>query len=145
MENTDFLYRIKELEAAAKKLFLEYSIIEGKMANEFIQNTFNKFNPFKVVGHLSIGSDISEKLSTDEYEFTFSEKYLSGAVYIFFEQDYYNKNQIFVLKEGKLLSKLIQECYAMEYFITNDKNNYFISVNWYVIELLGVGSGPAGY
>ncbi|KMQ62812.1 hypothetical protein ACM40_06090 [Chryseobacterium sp. BLS98] len=96
----------------------------------------NKFKPIKVIGNLSIGSDISEKLPTDEYEFNFSEKYISGTVSIFFEQDYYNKNQIFVLKNGKLFSKLMQECYGMEYFLTNDINSYLISVNWYVIEIL---------
>ncbi|WP_048501947.1 hypothetical protein [Chryseobacterium sp. BLS98] len=135
MEN-DFLYKIKELEAAAKKLLLEYSIIEGENAQKFILDTINKFKPIKVIGNLSIGSDISEKLPTDEYEFNFSEKYISGTVSIFFEQDYYNKNQIFVLKNGKLFSKLMQECYGMEYFLTNDINSYLISVNWYVIEIL---------
>jgi len=135
MEN-DFLYKIKELEAAAKKLLLEYSIIEGETAQKFILGTFNKFKPIKVIGNLSIGSDISDKLSTDEYEFNFSEKYISGTVSVFFEQDYYNKNQIFILKNGKLFSKLMQECYGMEYFLTNDINSYLISVNWYVIEIL---------
>jgi hypothetical protein len=136
MENQVFLYKIEELKAAAKKLFLMHSVIEGVIAERFIKNTFDKFEPFKITDHLSIGSEISEKLSTDEYEFVFSEKYLSGAIYVFFEQDYYNKNQIFVLKEGKYFSKLIEECYGMEYFITDEKNNFLISVNWYTIEIL---------
>jgi len=135
MENMNFLYKIKELEEAAEKLFLEYSIVEGEMANEFIQATFNKFKPFKVTGHLSIGSEFSEEMSTDEHEFTFSEKYLSGPVYVFFEQDYYNKNQIFVLKEGRHFSKLMQECYGMKYFITDEEKKILISVNWYIIEI----------
>jgi hypothetical protein len=89
-----------------------------------------------VTGHLSIGSELSEEMSTDEHEFTFSEKYLSGPVYVFFEQDYFNKNQIFVLKKGRLFSQLIQECYGMEYFMTDEKNSFLISVNWYIIEIV---------
>lgn len=136
MENTNFLYKIKELESAAKKLFLEYSIIEGEKAGEFIQETLNKFKVSKITGHLSIDNDVSKKMSTDEHEFTFSKEYLSDAVYIFFEQDYHNKNQIFILKEGTLFSQLIQECYGMEYFITDEKKSFLISVNWYIIEIV---------
>lgn len=136
MENANFLYKIKELEAAAKKLFLEYSIIEGDRASRFIQMTLNKFKVSKITGHLSIDSEVSKKISTDEHEFTFSKEYLSDAVYVFFEQDHYNKNQIFILKEGTLFSQLIQECYGMEYFITDEKNSFLISVNWYIIEIV---------
>lgn len=124
MENTNFLYKIKELESAAKKLFLEYSIIEAERAGEFIQETINKFKVSKITGHLSIDSEISKKISTDEHEFTFSKEYLSDTAYVFFEQDYYNKNQIFILKEGTLFSELIQECYGMEYFITDEKRAF---------------------
>jgi hypothetical protein len=136
MENHVFLHKIEELKTVAKKLFLMHSVIEGEIAERFIKNTFDKFKPFKITDHLSIGSEVSKKLPTDEYEFVFSEKYLSGTVYIFFEQDYYNKNQIFVLKEGKYFSKLIEECYGMEYFITDEKNSFLISVNWYTIEIM---------
>lgn len=136
MENTNFLYKIKELESAAKKLLLEYSIIEGERAGEFIQMILNKFKVSKITGHLSIDSEVSRKISTDEYEFTFSKEYLSDAVYIFFEQDHYNKNQIFILKEGNLFSQLIQECYGMEYFITDEKKSFLISVNWCTIEIV---------
>ncbi|WP_295222077.1 hypothetical protein [uncultured Chryseobacterium sp.] len=136
MENTNFLYKIKELESAAKKLFLEYSIIEAERAGEFIQETINKFKVSKITGHLSIDSEISKKISTDEHEFTFSKEYLSDTAYVFFEQDYYNKNQIFILKEGTLFSELIQECYGMEYFITDEKKSFLISVNWYTIEIV---------
>lgn len=136
MENTNFLYKIKELESAAKKLFLEYSIIEAERAGEFIQETINKFKVSKITGHLSIDSEISKKISTDEHEFTFSKEYLSDTAYVFFEQDYYNKNQIFILKKGNLFSQLIQECYGMEYFITDEKKSFLISVNWYTIEIV---------
>ncbi|MBB4808262.1 hypothetical protein HNP38_003604 [Chryseobacterium defluvii] len=136
MGNTDFLYRIKELEEAARKKSLEYSVIEGEKAKEFISTTLEKFKPFRAAGHLGIGSEESIILSIEENEFTFSEKYLSGPVYVFFEQDYYNKNQIFVLKEGAFFSKLLFECSQLEYFITNEKNDYLISVNWYAIEIL---------
>lgn len=40
------------------------------------------------------------------------------------------------LKEGKYFSKLIEECYGMEYFMTDEKNSFLISVNWYIIEIL---------
>lgn len=75
------------------------------MAEAFIKNTFDKFNPVKVTDRLSIGNANSKILPTDKYEFIFSEKYLTGSIYIFFEQDYYNKNQIFVLSEGKYFLK----------------------------------------
>ncbi|MCX8534711.1 hypothetical protein [Chryseobacterium luquanense] len=136
MENQDYLKKIEELKSVSKKKFLEHSVVEGKIAERFINNVYNKFKPFKITDHLSIGSDISKKMATDEFEFSFSEIYLSGSIYVFFEQDYYNKNQIFVLKEGKLFSKLIEECYGMEYFITNENNSFLISVNWYIIEML---------
>lgn len=57
MESKSFLYKIEELKTVAKKMFLEYSIIEGATAEQFIKNTFNKFKPFKTTNHLSIGSN----------------------------------------------------------------------------------------
>ncbi|MCU7612970.1 hypothetical protein N0B16_00815 [Chryseobacterium sp. GMJ5] len=138
MKDQDFLYDIKELEEAAKKLSLEYSIIEGETAQKFIQDTINLFKPFRVTGHLGIGSEKSIILSTEGNEFNFSEKYVLGTAYVFFEQNYYNKNQIFVLQEGKFFSQLLLECSQLEYFITDNSHSFLISVNWYAIEILKI-------
>jgi hypothetical protein len=102
----------------------------------FIKKTFEKFNPSRKTGHLLIGNDdLSLELPTDDFEFEFSKKLPLGATYVFFEQDSLS-NDVFILQKGNHWSQLIQECYGMEYFLTDTDNTYFVSVNWYSIEIL---------
>lgn len=132
--------KIEELKRAAKVLNLEYTVVSGNDAHLFIKNTFEKFKPFKTTGHLSIGNDDTTTLITDDFEFSFSKGLPLLPTYAFFEQNHFDKDSIFILKEGKYWSKLIEECYGMEYFLTDVNKTYFISVNWYTIEILNLDS-----
>ena len=130
--------KIKELEHGAILLGLDHKILGQEIANSYITDVLNKFNPYKATGHLSVGSPVSKKLSTEEHEFSFSENLPDEPIYIFFEQDNTHKGQVFILNQAQMLGMLLKECFGMEYFISNKEQTYLISVNWYTIEILGL-------
>jgi protease II len=130
--------KIDELRDAADLLKIGYQILEQEDAKTFISETLTKFSPFKTSGHLSIGSTESTKISTDDNEFTFSSKLAAEPGYIFFEQDGTHSNLIFVLNNIQNLSAVLEECSGMEYFVTNERKEWIISVNWYTIEFKGI-------
>ena len=128
--------KINELEKGANLLKLVYETLDIEASSAFINSVFEKFKPTKVSGHLSIGSDKSEKIKTEDNEFHFSLNLEDEPIYVFFEQDGINKSQVFILLNGKMFSSLLEECFGIEYFISNKTQDYLISVNWYVIEIL---------
>lgn len=133
---------IQELEDAARLLGFDYEILQGTSAEKLIGSVLQTFEPGFTQGHLLIGSKNSVRLKTDDHEFSFSEKLDDEPVLIFFQQYLPNTGIIFKLNKGRLFSKLLTECYAMEYFMTNEKAGYLISVNWYVIEILNHRNFP---
>jgi hypothetical protein len=42
-----------------------------------------------------------------------------------------------VIKDAKLIGNLMESSYGMEYFVSNEKADFLIAVNWYVIEVAG--------
>ena len=42
-----------------------------------------------------------------------------------------------MIKNAKLIGRLMENSFGMEYFVSNEKVNFLIAVNWYVIEVAG--------
>ncbi|WP_227743375.1 hypothetical protein [Hafnia alvei] len=126
----------RELIDVAKNLDIEIELLSRDDSEKFIFFIFNKYNPQKKEGHLSINDD-TYKLSTEESEFTFSFSMKNEPAYIFFEQNFINKNNVLIIKEAKKISTLMKESHGMEYFISNKDGSYLIAVNWYCIEYKG--------
>ncbi|MDR0237799.1 hypothetical protein [Acinetobacter sp.] len=125
--------KIEALEKSCKELNFEYEVLENIKAKVYIDNVLLKFKPERVMGHLSLG-DSYDSVPTDECEFTFSIRLDSEPAYIFFEQYGLEYEKVFILKNGRMLGEMMMNTYGMEYFISNERIDYLISVNWYVIE-----------
>ncbi|RAV02766.1 hypothetical protein DQG13_08955 [Paenibacillus sp. YN15] len=95
-----------------------------------------QFTPFKTAGHLAIGAD-SHAISLEKYEFSYSKYLNSEPAFIFFDQEGLDRNTVVVVKDAKLAGDLMENSFGMEYFLSNEKLDYLIAVNWYVIEVAG--------
>ncbi len=128
---------ISELENICNDLNISFHIINGDEANEIIAQVINLFNPEKITGHLSISNSNNKvfKISLEHNEFTYSKKLPEGKGYIFFDLESKDKNNIFVLDNVQNTCDIMSESFGMEYFLCDEKFNYLIAVNWYVIEL----------
>ncbi len=129
---------LEELLNVSKQLNIGSSYIKGIKAKEYISKVLSKFNPEKTNGHLNIGGN-SLSLPTEIYEFTFSKILPKIEAYVFFEQDSFNKDSIYIINDLSLLCSVMEESYGMEYFVSNERLDFLISVNWYVIQ----GTGAA--
>lgn len=127
---------LEELKNAADMLGLQYELLTGEVAATIIETSFLKFEPFRTQGHLGIMHERSVKLKLSEHEYTFSETLADEPLLLFFEQTRESVDVIFKLYQGRAFSKLLEECYGMEYFLTNTSVDYLIAVNWYTIEIV---------
>ncbi|MBC9811693.1 hypothetical protein H9Y05_04310 [Crocinitomicaceae bacterium CZZ-1] len=126
----------EELKHAAEKLALDYELLTGETAAAIINTSFEKFEPFRRQGHLGIMHERSVKLKLSEHEYTFSEQLNDEPLLVFFEQTRENVAVVFKLFKGRYFCQLLEECYGMEYFLTNTHMDYLIAVNWYTIEIV---------
>lgn len=126
----------KELLSVADNIGIDITLLTEEMAIEYIHFIFNKYKPWKREGHISIGESVS-KLSTEDNEVTFSLSMGNVPAFIFFEQDYINKNNVLMISDASKISLLMENSHGMEYFISNKIGLYLIAVNWYSIEFTG--------
>ncbi|ENA0608833.1 hypothetical protein ABFP30_000493 [Enterobacter bugandensis] len=126
----------KELISVAEKIGIKISVMVGEDAEEYISFILKKYKPWKKEGHLSISGDISS-LSTDENEFTFSLSMKHIPAFLFFEQNFINKNTVILIDNASEISTLMQNSHGMEYFISDENGTYLIAINWYSIEFTG--------
>ncbi|TKU16739.1 hypothetical protein FDX03_13770 [Citrobacter sp. wls827] len=61
----------------------------------------------------------------------------SIPAFMFFEQNYINKDIVVLIHNARDISKLMENCHGMEYFISDKNGTYLIAVNWYSIEFIG--------
>lgn len=127
----------EELAKAGKLLDKKFSLMEQLDAIEYINSVIAKFNPEKTSGHLAINSEKSIRISTDLMEFEYSQYLDDEPVYLFFDQNSQENNTVVKIHDGQSLSGILEECFGMEYFLSNEKITYLISVNWYTIEVVG--------
>jgi len=126
-----------ELTKTGRELHIECRLLKGTEAFNYIHRVIQTFNPRKTSGHLAIGGD-SITIPLEKYEFSFSEYLKCEPVYVFFDQENYDRNKVVVVHDGQQLGKLMENSFAMEYFVSNAKADYLLAINWYVIE--GVGT-----
>lgn len=126
--------KAEEIISACAELSIDAKLIDALSFGEMKRIIFEKFRPENTSNHYSIGGD-SKSLVTEDHEFSFSKYFPSIEGFIFFGEDG-NEDAVF-LKDISLLSSVMDGCYGMEYFISNEKATFLISVNWYVINLQG--------
>lgn len=107
---------IEELLNIGKELNINIELLTDNESKVCINNILNLFNPFKVTWNIyAKKKDIS-----------------------FFEQvNNANKRMVVKIENLKLLGKILEKSFGMEYFLTNEKMDFLIAVNWYVIEVSG--------
>ena len=127
--STEILNACKELEIKAR-------ILSKEDSRNIITETIRKYNVNKITGHLSIHNN-SYTLPIEDYEFTYSLNLNEEPVYMFFDQNNINKNDVVLINDGRKVCKIMENTYGMEYFLSNIELDFLITVNWYVLE----GSG----
>lgn len=126
-----------ELITIGKKLNIKIELLMDDEAEEHINRTLNIFKPYKITGHLGIGNS-SFKLPIDKWEFSYMKYLCEECGYIFFEQESrLSKKTVVRIENIRLLGEILKKSFGMEYFLTNDKVDFLIAVNWYVIEVSG--------
>lgn len=126
-----------ELLTVGKNLGITIDLLTGEKAKICINNVLNLFTPFKIIGHVGIGSD-SLKLPIGKWEFSYMEYLNKEQGYIFFEQNNkLQKETVIKIEDLRTLGKILEKSFGMEYFLTNKKMDFLIAVNWYVIEVVG--------
>lgn len=125
-----------EILASSKKLGINAKILAEDIARSYIHKTLSKFYPEKTEGHLSIGRE-ANYIDTETHEFSFSRSLKKEPACIFFEQNHQQKNLVILIADAREISNIMESCYGMEYFISNKRKSFLISVNWYVIEYAG--------
>ncbi|MBY5969686.1 hypothetical protein [Halomonas denitrificans] len=130
------LSHAKEVLRAANEIDVRATVLSKEEAEDIINHAINKFCPTKLTGHLSIGGNANSIL-TEKYEFSFSKKLEEKPAFIFFEQNDQQKNLVISIDNARFLSPLMENCYGMEYFVTDQDFSYLIAVNWYAIEFVG--------
>lgn len=108
---------------------------EGK---SYISSVLARYQPEKNSGHLAISHD-SVSIPLEAYEFTFPKSLPQQPVYLFFDQSGGDKGAVVVLLDGRSLGTVLEHAFGIEYFVSNDRQDYLVAVNWYVIE----GAGAA--
>ena len=107
---------------------------EGK---SYISGVLGRYRPEKTSGHLAISHD-SVSIPLEAYEFTFPKSLPQQPVYLFFDQTGADKGTVVVLSDGRSLGTVLEQAFGIEYFVSNERQDYLIAVNWYVIEAAGV-------
>lgn len=120
----------------ADTMSIKAALLPKEQGCKYILEILEKYKPWKTEGHLSIGEG-ANRLSTDDYEYSFSLSMESVPAFIFFEQNYINECDVVVVNDAKNISPLMENSHGMEYFISDESLSFLISVNWYSIEYVG--------
>ncbi len=128
---------LKELMCVGSKINVSSHSIIGDEANTYIESIFHKYKPERKIGHLMIGGD-SIAISAEKYDSVYSKELPPIKGYVFFEQNKFNKNNIFVIDDVSCLCDVMNEAYGMEYFVSDENLDFLIAVNWYVVEAAGI-------
>ncbi|MCV2884711.1 hypothetical protein OE749_08385 [Aestuariibacter sp. AA17] len=127
----------EELSRVSRELGVNISLMPKEWGSTYIELILNKFKPFKITGHVSIGESATAT-SLENHEFSYSKNLEDEPVYVFFEQKGDKRENVIMVEDGRLLCDLFANAYGMEYFVSNKNGDYLIAVNWYAIE--GVGN-----
>lgn len=128
-----------ELISTSRKLGIDIDVLDEMNSKKYIESIIEIFKPFKVTGHLSIG-DATMNIPLEDNEFSYSKFLRSESAYIFFDQDGKDRNTVIVVKDATLIGDLMENSFGMEYFTSNEKQDFLIAVNWYGIEVVGIAT-----
>ncbi|MFJ8517269.1 hypothetical protein [Lysinibacillus xylanilyticus] len=126
----------RELIYVSSELGIDIVVLNRLESEQYINKVIDTHMPFKITGHLQMDVD-SITLSLEENEYSYSEHLKSEPAYIFFDQDGLDRKSVVIVKDAKLVGKLMENSFGMEYFVSNERNDYLIAVNWYVIHVAG--------
>lgn len=126
-----------ELLDIGNALHIKVQLLTDEEGKEHIHKALDLWKPFKTTGHLGIGHDTIH-LPIDMWEFSYMEYLCQESGYVFFEQttDLYKKTVV-KIQDIRALGKILEKEFGMEYFLTNEKMDFLIAVNWYTIEVCG--------
>ncbi|WP_336785880.1 hypothetical protein [Paenibacillus sp. MMO-177] len=127
----------RELTQTGINLGIDTILLNKIESEQYIKKVIEFFRPSKTTGHVSIGTDESLIIPLEENEFTFSVHLKSEPAFVFFDQEGLDKNTVIVINDAKLIGQLMENSYGMEYFVSNEKVDFLVSVNWYVINVAG--------
>ncbi|CAG7659206.1 hypothetical protein ACFQI7_37700 [Paenibacillus allorhizosphaerae] len=127
----------RELTQTGGNLGIDTVLLKELESKQYIKKVLEVFKPYKTTGHLSIGAEESLIIPLKGNEFSFSSYLKSEPAYICFDQEGRDKNTVVVINDAKLIGQLMQNSYGMEYFVSNEKADFLIAINWYVIEVAG--------
>ena len=130
MSNTE------EFIKSCRELNIEYKLVESSPAHDYIERVLAKFKPRKISGHLAIDHS-SRSIPVNQHEFSYSNKLPNTHGYVFFDQTT-EKYKLIEIPDTRLVCKIIENSFGMEYFLSDREMTYLIAVNWYVIEFSGV-------
>ena len=127
-----------ELVSIGREMGINIKILPENESKNIIDTAMKRFRPYKREGHLGIGGN-SVTLPINDWEYSYMEYLPKGVGLIFFEQkNLLNGKTVVKISDLRLLGKILKESFGMEYFLTNEKINFLIAVNWYVVEAAGI-------
>lgn len=126
-----------ELTQVSSNMEIEILTLDENDSKQYIKKVIDIFKPFKITGHLSIGTE-TLTIPLEGNEFSYSKYLKSEPAYIFFDQEGRDRNTVVVVKDAKSIGTLMENSYGMEYFVSNKNADFLIAVNWYVIEIAGL-------
>jgi hypothetical protein len=122
----------------SNRLNIKAAVLDKTAALLYIKEVLSKFNVQKTTGHLAIYHN-SESLPIEEFEFAYSEYLKKESGYIFFDQGGLWRDVVIEIEDGSRICEILENCFGVEYFLSNYSKDYLIAVNWYVVE----GAGTA--
>lgn len=120
----------------SSELGIDIVVLNRLESEKYINKAIDTYRPFKITGHLQLDVG-SLTLSLEDNEYSYSEHFKSEPAYIFFDQDGLDRKSVVIVKNAKLVGKLMEKSFGMEYFVSNEKIDYLLAVNWYVIHIAG--------
>ncbi len=127
---------IQELLQVGQQLGIHVTALDQQQAQHYIERVLARYKPDQTSNHLSIG-DGALTLSLEQHEFNYSEMLEQESVYMFFDQEGMDRQQVVVIQDARLVGKLMENAFGMEYFLSNEQAEFLIAVNWYTMQAVG--------
>ncbi|WP_042351555.1 hypothetical protein [Bacillus massiliigorillae] len=105
--NKDEKSNTQELIYVSSELGVDIVVLNRLESEQYINKVIEMHRPFKITGHLQLDVD-SLTLSLEENEYSYSEHLKSEPTYIFFDQDGLDRRSVVIVKDAKLVGKLME-------------------------------------
>ncbi|QXX08946.1 hypothetical protein KW548_17700 [Vibrio neptunius] len=125
-----------EIVNVGKELGIKCSLLAEVEGKALVSKVLDKFEPFKVTGHLAIDRD-SISIPLEGNEFSYSERLDNEDAFIFFDQEGDDRKRVVHIEDARTICRIMENSFGMEYFLSNKNATYLVAVNWYTIEVAG--------